>query len=90
MSDVNGNVTPWGKEVVQVDASEWHKLSISDLMDQRIVLNNRLAVASQYGGPAMVVQIQKGIAMLDAILKQKEQEAFKKTANNTSEPSGLI
>jgi hypothetical protein len=89
MADVNGNTTPSGKEVELVSADLWPSMNINDLMDQRVVLSNRLAIASQYGNPAMINQIQAGLNRLDMILKSKENINYRKSKNK-KEPTGLI
>jgi len=90
MADVNGKYTPSGKEVELVDATEWMNMSVTQLFDQRITLNNRYGLASQYGGPAMLKQIQTGIAQIDAIIKYKEQQRNKNINKKQKDLVGLI
>ena len=90
MADVNGKYTPSGKEVELVDATEWMNMSVTQLFDQRITLNNRYAMASEYGGPAMLKQIQMGIAQIDAIIKHKEKERNKNISKRDKDLVGLI
>jgi hypothetical protein len=82
--------TPNGKEVEVVTADEWMNMSINDLFDQKLVLNNRLNIASQYGNPAMLKQIQAGIMQLEAIIRHKEQQHIKNINNRNRDVTGLI
>jgi len=89
MVDVNGNMTPSGKEVELVSADEWMDMTVSQLFDQRIVLNNRLAIILECGNPAMIKQIQIGIKQLDAVLQHKQTIKPKKNKKENA-LTGLI
>ena len=89
MADVNGDTTPSGKHVELVSADLWPNMTVNELMDQRIVLANRLAIASQYANPAMLRQLQMGLNRLDAILKSKENIDYRKPKHK-KDPTGLI
>jgi len=89
MADVNGDLTPSGNEVELVSADEWANMNVSQLFDQRIVLNNRLAIVSQYGNPGMIKQIQMGIQQLDVVLQYKENRKSKKNKKEKA-LTGLI
>ena len=70
---VDGDVTPTlRQEIKQVNANDWHKMSISELWEQRTTLNNRLVYAQQYAHPSIVQQLQNGLNTIDAILRSKE------------------
>ncbi len=78
MVDVNGNITPSGQTIEVVSADEWGDMSISNLLDQKIILNNRLAMIAAHGSPAMLRQINIGMMQLDAILASKEKIKYDK------------
>lgn len=73
--DVNGDVTPTLREKInKVSADDWHKMSTSDLWEQKITLITRLSYAQQLGHPEMIKQIQRGIATIEQILDSKNSE----------------
>lgn len=90
MADVSTHMPSTGTEVELVDASEWKEMSVVQLFDQRIILNNRFAMASQYGNPNMLKQIQMGIATIDAIIKYKETQKRKNVDKRQRDITGLI
>ena len=89
MADVNTH-TPSGKEVELVSAEEWKDMSITQLFDQLMILNNRLTAVMQFGNPAMIKQIQMGIKQLDTIIKYKERQHIKNINNRNKDLTGLI
>ena len=89
MADVNTH-TPSGKEVELVSADEWKDMNVTQLFDQKMVLNNRLTAVLQYGNPAMIKQITIGIQQLDAIIAHKERQNIKKINNRNRDLTGLI
>ena len=69
--NIEADVTPTTRESINnVDAGHWSDLSISDLYDQKITLESRLSYAMQHS-PAMVIQLQRGIAAIDSVIRQK-------------------
>ncbi len=90
MVDVNTHMPSTGKEVELVNADTWTTMSIIDLFDQRIILNNRLSACAQYGNPNMLRQMQAGIKQIDTILSYKEQQKIKKTDKKQKDIIGLI
>jgi len=90
MGDVNTHMPSTGAEVELVDADTWMTMSITDLFDQRIILNNRLAACAQYGNPNMLRQMQAGIKQIDMILNHKEKHNRKNTNKRQKDIVGLI
>ncbi len=88
MVDVNGNMTPSGQEIELVSSEEWGDMSISNLMDQKIILSNRLAIVEAYGTPAMMRQFKIGMMQIDAVLQSKEKIKYDK--NKDDGLTGLI
>jgi len=88
MVDVNGNISPSGKEVELVSADDWADMSVSDLFDQKIILNNRLSIVAVHGSPAMIKQIQIGMMQLDHMIASKEKVKYDK--NKDDGLTGLI
>lgn len=73
---VHGDITPiTRKKIEQLDSTLWPDMSVSQLWDQRIILNNRLQQASSTGSGAIVQQLQRGLQQLDALIKQKSAQA---------------
>lgn len=70
---VTDDITPiTRRKIDQLDASKWPDMSVNELTEQRIILSNRIAAASGYGGNMSVVQqLQRGLASLDAMIAQK-------------------
>ena len=89
MADVNTH-TPSGQEVELVSAEEWKDMTITQLFDQQMILNNRLTAVMQYGNPAMIKQITIGIKQLEAIIAYKEKQHIKKINNRNRDLTGLI
>lgn len=89
MADVNTH-TPSGQEVELVSADEWKNMNITQLFDQKMILNNRLTAVMQYGNPAMIKQINLGIKQLDAIIAYKEKQHIQKINNRNRDLTGLI
>ncbi len=89
MVDMNTH-TPSGAEVELVTADEWNDMSVTQLFDQRIILNNRFAACSQFGNPGMLKQMQLGIRQLDMIIRYKEQQKIKNTDKRQRDITGLI
>jgi hypothetical protein len=89
MADVNTH-RPDGREVELVSAEEWANMSITDLFDQQLILNNRLTAVMQLGNPAMIKQIRVGIQQLNAIISYKEQQKIKNINNKNRDLTGLI
>lgn len=72
--DVNGPVTPITKQPVeQIDAEDWDNLNVSQLWDQRAVLVERMNYVAANCGPHVSVQLQRGIARLDALIESKHK-----------------
>ena len=89
MADVNTH-TPSGQEVELVSAEEWKDMTVTQLFDQQMILNNRLTAVMQYGNPAMIKQITIGIKQLEAIIAYKEKQHIKKINNRNRDLTGLI
>jgi len=72
-----------------VSADKWMDMTVTQLFDQRIVMNNRLAIIAECGNPAMIKQIQIGINQLDAVLQHKQNYKPKKNKKENA-LTGLI
>lgn len=69
---VDGNITPITKrQIHDVRAQEWQKMSINELLDQRSILHSRLIIASQLGNDSLLQQIQVGVSRIDAFIEHK-------------------
>lgn len=72
---VNGDVTPiTRRKIEKLDTSRWYEMNISELTDQRIILNNRIMYASTSGNGGVIQQLQRGLAQLDQLIAEKSAE----------------
>lgn len=85
--DVNGNITPITKQPVEsIDAAAWPKMNNSELLDQRMALQNRLnIVQSSFGHPDTIMQMQRGLQHLDQII---QANSYNTRASTTGHVSG--
>lgn len=73
---VTDNITPITRhEIPQIDSSQWPEMSINDLVEQRMHLNERLFLAGSSGNTAIIDQLQKGLNALDALIRHRCEEA---------------
>jgi len=71
---VTDDITPITHQPVEnVNANQWSNISLSDLWDERIVLENRLNYALQIGHTEMIQQLQSGIIRLDAVIQHRTE-----------------
>jgi len=90
MTDVNSNVTPTtGQKVENVTPDKWHEMNIDQLVDQRIILNNRMIMAQQSGHIEIALQVNKGVIALDAILQKRSTEMENEGQNKINDRSGF-
>jgi hypothetical protein len=76
---LDGEVTPTTRQKIdKVTPGDWSQMDISTLWDERIVLDNRMAMAYQCGHAEIARQIQQGLNTIDALLRRKAIEAAEK------------
>jgi hypothetical protein len=81
--DVNSDITPITKRPIQAVAGhEWSQMSLSDLHDQLITLQNRYYMMLQMGKGEIADQILMGIKRIESIISQKQLEAQQKGSYN--------
>jgi len=69
---VNGDITPITKQKIgQVRSSEWSTMPISELWEQKSILDSRLTYALQTGHAELIKQLQSGIAALDMVIANR-------------------
>jgi hypothetical protein len=61
----------------EIRAENWHKMSLSKLWDQHVILNKRLMIAQQLRKQGMVNSISFGIDFLNELIKKKDAESDK-------------
>lgn len=61
----------------EVDSQNWHRMSLTKLFDQHVILDRRLIIAQQLRKEGMIKSISLGIEMLDEIIKRKSDESEK-------------
>lgn len=72
---VEGDVTPITREPIStVKPVEWKDMTSSQLWEEKMVLQQRIAAAASCGHPELIVQIQRGIAVLDQYLGEKQSQ----------------
>ena len=70
---VEADVTPTLRQKIdKVDAHEWAELSSQELWEQRTTLQTRMIYAHQSNHPEIVPQIQRGIDIIDELLRRNE------------------
>ena len=70
---VSGDKTPITRQdITEVNAAEWHNMSLIQLVNQREALAKRLMMAGE--NHAMRTGIQRGLARLDAIIRSKQTD----------------
>lgn len=68
---VNGDVTPISRQpITSIDASQWPKMSLSQLLEQRAALEQRMYVAMQ-DNIGIASQMQQGLNALDQLIVDK-------------------
>lgn len=56
-----------------VSADEWQQMSVNELYEQKIILQNRIFATSQMKNRNITVQLQRGMIQLEAIIKIKSK-----------------
>lgn len=65
-------LTPITKQPInQVHSDRWQEMTVSELWEERITLNNRLTYALQIGHADMIKQLNMGIKFLDQLIQSK-------------------
>ena len=66
-------VTPVTRQRINnVDAKQWKDMNLTELYDQLAVLESRRIKLYEIGQGPMAEQLEKGIAMLQAVIKAKD------------------
>jgi len=77
--DTTAKVTPVTRQKIeQVTPDKWPLMDVNQLWNQRIILGERMAKAYQVGHAEIALQVQNGINVIDAILRQRALEEEKK------------
>ena len=70
--DTNSDRTPISQTPIErINADDWTNMSINELTTQQHILNNRMMVAQTTGQVAAIAGIQRGLQMIDLLLKEK-------------------
>lgn len=71
---VDDDITPiTHKPIQRNDASQWQSMTVSELWEQRIALDNKLNYALQIGHAEMIRQLQRGLTALDQLIESRAQ-----------------
>lgn len=72
---VDGDESPISHEKIhKIDAAKWPQMNASQLLDQRLLLSNRLDAARSSGaGVSIQNQIQLGIQRLNGLIAQQQK-----------------
>jgi hypothetical protein len=77
--NINDDITPITRQKIdKVTPEKWNQMNSNALWDQRIVLYNRMIMASSVGQGGVAKQIQQGINTIDAILHRNAVESENK------------
>ena len=74
--DVSGNITPISKQPVGlVNAARWETMSLTLLLEQRMILETRRMWALESGQPGIAKQIEEfGLKLIDTIIYKKDDD----------------
>ena len=73
--NVNADITPITRRPIdQVDSSEWKDCPVSELNEQLATLSKRAGIANHIGNPALLTQLNRGIAQLKHLIKEKSND----------------
>lgn len=72
---VNGDITPITRQpITQVNAAKWSEMSLTDLHEQKNVLETRLHQALQCDHPEMALQIRRGLETITQLICVKAKD----------------
>lgn len=75
---VEGDITPITRQKVEkVDAGEWEAMSVSQLHEQLLTMENRLLYVRQIGHDEMTTQLIRGINLLRGLIHLKTPDELK-------------
>ncbi len=70
--DINADITPVTRKKIQtVSLDKWPEMSIGMLLQQRLVLIERVTMSLQSGHAEIAKQVQLGITSLDQLIQYK-------------------
>lgn len=70
--NVQDDITPISREKIEnVNSFNWNNLKLSDLYQQKSILEKRLFSARQLHNQNMVEQLERGISHIEAVIKSK-------------------
>jgi hypothetical protein len=73
--NVNDDITPITRQPIdQVSADEWSTASVAELQAQLATLSRRAQMAAEIGNHSMLIQLNRGITRLKAIVKSKSND----------------
>ena len=68
---VNGDITPiTRKKITQINSEKWAEMSVSDLIDQRSTIEERIYAANRAGHADLSLQLRRGLTALDSLIQQ--------------------
>lgn len=71
---LDGKKTPISnKDIVEVDSAKWPEMTLSELYEQKLVLESRLYACYQYK-PTMAPLIQKGLNEIQTLIDKKNND----------------
>jgi len=56
-----------------VSANEWQEMTVNQLYEQKMILQNRILASSEMKNRSLMLQLQKGMVQLEAIIQQKSK-----------------
>lgn len=81
MAEITGvvlsNSTDMSGSDVEVNAQDWHKMSLSQLWDQHAILTKRFLISQQLHKQSMTKGLGMGLEILNEIIQKKDAETEK-------------
>lgn len=73
--DEKSKITPTSKtEIKDIQADQWHTMNLSQLYDQKTIMEERLFAAANYNNnPEVLRQINQGLQRLLSIIDAKQE-----------------
>lgn len=73
--NVNADITPITRQPIdQVDSSDWKNSPVSELQEHLAILSKRAGIARHLGNQLLLTQINRGIAQLKFLIKEKSND----------------
>lgn len=73
--NVNADITPITRQPIdQIDSTDWRNAPVSELQEHLAILSKRVGIATNLGNALLLTQLNKGIAQLKFLIKEKSND----------------